>query len=702
MKNNKDGMLGGEYTHEVTNVSKIFGREHDINVVIEGSSAGVDREGNIVYPSIDANARLSDEEIAVSRGYVDHECGHKRHTNIKAFFEYGDRCRAAGEPLKMGIANAMEDPRMEARVIGDYKGSHSNLTATANAVSRSWTSNYTDEVSVCQSTGEPHESWHHFVGGALSILGRHDCWGFEGAGYDRAIESFELLLGQGNMNKCREFSKRIARCDNTQQVLTLADEVGDWVRGQFPQKPQDQDGQDQGQQPQPQGQGKPSLGQDGVDEEDGNKQDFDNDPAQGANDQDAGELPDADQDKQDPGPDADVDGQKDQDQDQDQAQGQDQQGQGQGLDTNGQGKDSSTCTIDQVSQGDPLQDAGQRVEVQKALTQALGKHLTGTWNQYRPLSTRFDKWHTRRDKSGAIARDLKLPEGLTEYQRMLKESAGKLNVIRRKLERALQADRSVQWDGGQQFGRLDSRRLVAAFNRQEKVYKRKQEAPAHDTAVTFLLDMSYSMSDSRIETAVQTLICMAEALEKTSIQYNILGHTIRRDEGSFRKMRQRIEEMRDQGVDMSRFSRITPLDMFEFKSFNERLGHARKPLGNVPALVNNSSDWCGNADSEAVWHSYKKLSRRGERRKVLIVLSDGRPNTCHGGIADNGEAALRKTVKEVEGRGVEVIGVGIQSDKGNEYYKNWHTVLSLDDLAETVIDELGATLMGKHVKGVKS
>ena len=251
-KPDDNNMLGSEYLHEVTNVSRIFGRQHDISVVVEGNMAGVDRDGNIVYPSIAADSRLTPEEISISRGYVDHECGHKRHTDLPAFFAYGDKCRKNGEELKLGIANAMEDPRMEAKVIDDYEGSHENLTAVANSVCRSWRDEHGVTAYSLHQQGETHEQWYQFVGGALSILGRRDCWGFGGQDYDLAVDTFEALLGKERMAQCREFSKRLAKLTSTKQVLTLADEVGEWIRQEYKQDQQQQQSQ-QGQQSQQQG-----------------------------------------------------------------------------------------------------------------------------------------------------------------------------------------------------------------------------------------------------------------------------------------------------------------------------------------------------------------------------------------------------------------------------------------------------------------
>lgn len=223
-------MLGSEYMHEVTNVSRIFGRQHDISVIVEGDTAGVDEQGNIIYPTIDANALLSPQEILVSRGYVDHECGHKRHTDLPAFFDYGRQCRANNESLKLGIANGMEDPRMEAKVIQDYSGALANLTATADSVAQSWIDDHGQTAYDLHSLEQTSDKWYFFVGGALSILGRHECWGYDTDNFTKSIGVFQMLMGEQRMKQCSVFAKRLATLDNTRQVLSLADEVADWIR----------------------------------------------------------------------------------------------------------------------------------------------------------------------------------------------------------------------------------------------------------------------------------------------------------------------------------------------------------------------------------------------------------------------------------------------------------------------------------------
>ena len=77
---------------------------------------------------------------------------------------------------------------------------------------------------------------------------------------------------------------------------------------------------------------------------------------------------------------------------------------------------------------------------------------------------------------------------------MLDATSGQTNVLRRTLERKLAAKMKRSWVGGQQQGRLDSRRLVGAYTGSENIYKQREDSDDIDTAVMILIDHSMSMS----------------------------------------------------------------------------------------------------------------------------------------------------------------------------------------------------------------
>jgi hypothetical protein len=85
-----------------------------------------------------------------------------------------------------------------------------------------------------------------------------------------------------------------------------------------------------------------------------------------------------------------------------------------------------------------------------------------------------------------------------------------------------------------------------------------------------------------------------------------------------------------------------------------------------------------NLDGEAVLWQARRLAKRGEHRRVMFVLSDGRPAGHRPGV--DGQGYLRDAVRRVEDAGIEVYGIGIQDDSVCNYYARSWVVYSLQDL----------------------
>ena len=96
-----------------------------------------------------------------------------------------------------------------------------------------------------------------------------------------------------------------------------------------------------------------------------------------------------------------------------------------------------------------------------------------------------------------------------------------------------------------------------------------------------------------------------------------------------------------------------------------------------------------NNDADAVNWAYHQLRKRNERRKLLIVLSDGCPaGSWTGRSGDN----LKYICRHIEAEGkIELYGVGIRSDAVASYYTN-HKIL-------TDSDQINATLFNLIKEG---
>jgi cobalamin biosynthesis protein CobT len=76
-----------------------------------------------------------------------------------------------------------------------------------------------------------------------------------------------------------------------------------------------------------------------------------------------------------------------------------------------------------------------------------------------------------------------------------------------------------------------------------------------------------------------------------------------------------------------------------------------------------------------------------------MVMSDGLPED-HFMNRTQMNTDLVNKVKKLEAQGVEVFGVGIQTDEVKQFYR-WHTVVNdTDDLEKELIDRMSNVLVG--------
>ena len=92
-------MKTGIFQHELANTSAVFGRKHDVKVVFQGDQAATSGEV-IILPTL-ADGEVSEDSQAVMRGYVDHESGHVRHSDMDALKGHKTACLAAGNKLAL-------------------------------------------------------------------------------------------------------------------------------------------------------------------------------------------------------------------------------------------------------------------------------------------------------------------------------------------------------------------------------------------------------------------------------------------------------------------------------------------------------------------------------------------------------------------------------------------------------------------------
>ena len=626
-------MKGDLFTHEISKTSSVFGRKKSVDVVFKGDGAATN--GKTIYlPSLNQSAEVTDKQASIMRGYVDHEAGHVRHTDFEALQEFGEECAKTNNKLLRSIHNACEDVWLEKRVVDEYPGALDNLSATTKSVN--------DAFLKARKNGDVTDemlSDDKFIS-AVSITweGRKD---YPEPSSQQCID----LLPKDIQDRLPKWVASIDQCTSTKDVITLAKIIEKEVRDADEEKnpttkptnPSDKgDERDGGQGDQPRG--------------DGSGDDADECSGQSS----TPDVGDGDEDAEGDGGSAKSDDSED-----------DVEELVKELIGNDHVGDSSDTATENVYDNFDVTEIVSKEIVENHATSDRDKH------SYRPYTTEKDTFRTSKNFRKLRSGDAQ------SYNQKLSNMSGEVNVMRRKLERALMSKDNRDWDGGREDGRLDTRRFVGAFNGRQDVFKKREPRPEMDTALTVLIDLSGSMCGSKIRIAEQCAIALAEAVDKTGVAYEVLGFTQAGSADDY--------PLQPNG---DAYSRYRPIHTYVFKNFEQRLFECK---GSMSSIYD-----CGtgqNADGESLMYAYARLKKRQERRKVLMVLSDGQP--ASDGDYINGHYYLQKVVQDIIKEGTDVVGIGIASTAVEDYYPNHVVVRSVQDLSGTALDQLSKILLGE-------
>jgi len=634
-------MKGHLFSHEIGKTSSVFGRKHDINVVFQGDGAATDGS-TIILPTLDHNADVSDKEQDIMRGYVDHEAGHVRHTDFRALKTFAEEC--GDNKLLRGVHNALEDVWLERRVIDEYPGAAENLKAVSTAVNKEFLNSIKPD--------DPRLGDDKFITAvALTWEGRRDYGGLSQECIDMLPEDIQ-----------RQLPKWIASldgCKDTADVITLAKIVEKEIRDGDYRDPEEEEETEGGRCKGDSGDGddvRHGTGSGAGDDERGEEETAGSGDDRG--DEGDGDKPSGDE-------------------------GDDHGGAGVNSFDGGEGGRERQGS-DEVTGVGEFEDVYDNFDVgtivRKEIAEARSS-ASGTHGSYRPYTTANDEWHHRTGKT-RFSRKLRTKTAKS-YNNQLSAMTGEVNVMRRKLERALSAKMARDWDYGREDGRLDSRRLVGAFNGNPNVFKQRDDRAEMDTAFTMLVDLSGSMRRVKVGIAMQCAIAIAEAIDRTGITYEILG---------FSNCRGTVYPPITDPYG-GHYNRMEPLDMWMFKTFEERLFEAKGAIASIEDCAGGN-----NSDAEAVQYAYERLKARPERRRVFMTLSDGSP-ACNRGMYADPEAQdkqLRKVVDRIEKDGTDVVGIGIADNSVEQFYPKYVVVSSVEDLAGAAMDQLSRILLGER------
>lgn len=308
----------------------------------------------------------------------------------------------------------------------------------------------------------------------------------------------------------------------------------------------------------------------------------------------------------------------------------------------------------------------------------LARDVTGTAG-YHAFTTAHDRV--------VNAVDIVERQELTELRSKLESELSALRPViarlAKRLLRVLMAKQTREWRFDLDEGVLDGSRLapLVASRGRTNPFKQESESPFPATVVSLLIDHSGSMRGRPMLIAAMTVEIFARALERCGVKCEVLGFTTRDWDGG--------EPAREWAA--AKYppnpGRLNALEHIIVKGADVPWRRARAGLG----LFLHDEMLKENIDGEALLWAHERLMARSERRRILVVVSDGTPMDEATAAANGFEYLddhLHQVVRAIETRSaVQLAAIGIGHDV-SRVYKNATKIAKIDQLGPALTAKL--------------
>lgn len=305
------------------------------------------------------------------------------------------------------------------------------------------------------------------------------------------------------------------------------------------------------------------------------------------------------------------------------------------------------------------------------IAQAICGHAR-TNQSYRVWSTAHDQVSLGRNQSSR------------SHQDRMRDILPLVSGVRQKLLQSLLAEPKARWLGDREQGAVNPRCLhrlaLPNSEHQHRIFRQRVRTRRLRTAVTLLVDESSSMGSAKLRLAEKTAMVFCEALARLNIVTSVIG---------FSTMKYTLEKIASKQMGMpaaeirNRF-RLHPLCHTIYKRFGES-------FAKVSARMEDMTAKSITPLGESMLFAARQLVGRPEERKVLFVMTDGRPVT---GInpEDVAFAHAKRAIVRIEKAGIDVALVGIMEPSVHDLHHRSVVVPSLDQLPRTVMNQLQSVL----------
>jgi cobalamin biosynthesis protein CobT len=251
--------------------------------------------------------------------------------------------------------------------------------------------------------------------------------------------------------------------------------------------------------------------------------------------------------------------------------------------------------------------------------------------------------------------------------------------MQKDIERMMASQSHVIRTPGHRNGKLHAPSLFRVPQGDPRVFTQKQEHKSKDTAVSVVIDNSGSMSGPKMSLAMTAGYALCSTLDRVKIAHEVIGFTT----GGYFGMPESLRRAMADDAKAARISwdRTSPLVLPIYKTFEERITAAVK--ARFAFMKNAQPGLAGNVDGESLEYCAERLLKRTEKRKVMLVLSDGQP----AGSMKAGPH-LSYVVQQLGKMGIECVGIGIMDDSVKRFYPKYTVLRSAAELPGQVMAEI--------------
>jgi nitric oxide reductase activation protein len=559
-------------------VAAALGRKFGVNVIVGGTTASqtASTDGNTIWiPDLPADSALRE----VAWGFLAHEASHVRSTDMTVF-----RAAALKSPLQKTLLNILEDIRIEQAIRRSYPGTRKTLGKVVD-----W---MIGNHRLCAPDPKDHPA--SILTGYLLLTLR--CRVLEQTALTAFAAQAEKVLRQtfpaSTVRRLMGMTIEVPRLKRTAEANQLAERILLLLKDEKQAAEQPQNDSKGGSE----GDSKDSKGDSGDDSGD------DSEDSKGGSGDDSGD--DSEDSKGGSGDDS-----GDDSEDSKGGSGDDSEGGSKGGSGGGSGNDSGN-------------DSG---KTSKTLQQVLE---AGEYDLDQDLfETAKTLLETESRRNG---HQTMLPIGeeasllCSAGKRLLHDVQGESRALTARLQGLVQSARMDRPYAGHQGKKLVAHRLHRAGVGDSRLFVRKTERTAPNTAVHLLIDLSGSMGnyfggESQSEIAQKSALALALALD-----------TI-------------------QGVSVA----VTafPGMLGEDEKVSRLIQHGQRPARRAGAFLQQPRG--STPLTQALWYAAADLLQRQARKRVILVMTDGKPDDVIGAT---------NIIEQCQATGIEIAGIGIKID----------------------------------------